>query len=65
MSLPEDSICRIEELEMHVENPSDIVKKKREDYAEIACLMFLPFRQSMSCVAVAMIKLIGERLNKH
>ena len=44
MSLPEDSICRIEELEMHVENPSDIVKKKREDYAEIACLMFLPFR---------------------
>ena len=44
ISVPKDSLCRIEELEMHASEPSETALDKREIYAEMACLMFLPFR---------------------
>lgn len=44
VSLPDGSLCRIEELRVNDDAPSEEVKKKRENYAKMALLMFCPFR---------------------
>jgi hypothetical protein len=43
-SIPEGKLCRIEELDINNENPSDVTREKRENYAKMALLMFCPFR---------------------
>eukprot|EP00975_Prorocentrum_lima_P014348 3049423-Prorocentrum_lima.AAC.1 len=43
-SIPEGKLCRIEELDINNENPSDVTREKRETYAKMALLMFCPFR---------------------
>ena len=43
-SIPEGSLCRIEELDIGNTNPSPGLVKKREEYAKIALLMFCPLR---------------------
>lgn len=45
ISLPQGSICRIEELEKDSSNPSASALEKREVYAKTAMIMFLPFRR--------------------
>ncbi len=44
-SIPEGKLCTIEELDINNENPSDLIKEKRENYAKMALLMFCPFRE--------------------
>jgi hypothetical protein len=44
ISLPEGKLCRLEELELSSECPSQSAAEKREDYAKMALLMFYPFR---------------------
>eukprot|EP00985_Skeletonema_marinoi_P018014 scaffold10015_cov87-Skeletonema_marinoi.AAC.1 len=44
-SIPEGKLCRIEELDINNENPSDVTREKRENYAKMALLMFCPFRE--------------------
>ena len=41
-SIPEGSLCRLEELDISNTNPSPDVIKRREEYAKIALLMFCP-----------------------
>ena len=43
-SLPEGKLCKLEELELGSECPSQGATEKREDYAKMALLMFYPFR---------------------
>ena len=42
--LPKGRICKIEELELSSENPTEEAQEKREDYAKMALMMFYPFR---------------------
>ena len=42
--LPKDRICKIEELELSSKYPAEEVEEKREDYANMALMMFYPFR---------------------
>eukprot|EP00984_Skeletonema_dohrnii_P029721 scaffold20578_cov109-Skeletonema_dohrnii-CCMP3373.AAC.1 len=46
-SIPEGKLCRIEELDINNENPSDVTREKRENYAKMAPLMFCPFREEL------------------
>eukprot|EP00986_Skeletonema_menzelii_P016993 scaffold16882_cov138-Skeletonema_menzelii.AAC.1 len=43
-SIPEGSLCRIEELDINNNSPSPELIEKREEYAKIALLMFCPLR---------------------
>jgi hypothetical protein len=44
-SIPEGKLCRIEELDISNEHPTEKTREKRENYAETALLMFCPFRE--------------------
>jgi hypothetical protein len=52
IALPKDKICPMEELELHLTNPTEGLIDKREMYAKIALLMFYPFQQltDLTCI---------------
>ena len=44
VSYPEEKVCLLKELELTSDNPSQLAKEKRENYAMVALMMFYPFR---------------------
>jgi hypothetical protein len=42
--LPKGRVCKIEELDLSSDNPTEEEQEKREDYAKMALIMFYPFR---------------------
>jgi hypothetical protein len=67
MSLPKEKLCPMEELELHLTNPTEGLLDNCEMYAKMALLIFYPFRQltDLTCLGSYWKKFHQELTSHH
>ena len=45
LSIPANTLCNLEELNLSLINPNESIRSKREAYAKVALMLFCPFRE--------------------